>query len=357
MGQENAPGVKDLIPEVDYQAKPSQTLLSILEAHGLHYERLTDIPPKVAREVQRRAVFADFRSIEVTEEVIRDSLAQPILENLLVTRIGYCSQAAGHFIPRPEGSLDHVLHYCVKGKGWCEIHGRRWTIAPDTVMLIPAGVPHCYGAMDKDPWTIHWIHFTGKMAADYCSLLDATEETPLFLLPCSEKLLSIFETTYQQMNNVHSYGQLVAASGTLAQFLGLANLERHSVNTRSLAAEKNLEKTVDFMRENAGNRYTLQQFAKIACMSSHHYCSLFKTRYGFSPIEYFNRVKVRKACAMLSSTSMQVREIAQSVGFDDAYYFSRLFRKIVGVSPNEYRKTRHNRDIQSTADIASKGEL
>jgi len=149
---------KELIPEVGYRAKPSQTLQSILAAHGLYYERLTDIPVKVAREIQRRAVFADFRSIEVAGEMIRDALTRPILKDLLVTRIGYCSRASGHFIPRPEGSLDHVLHYCVDGKGWCEIGGRRWTITPQTVLLIPARVPHCYGAVEKDPWSIYWIH-------------------------------------------------------------------------------------------------------------------------------------------------------------------------------------------------------
>jgi len=335
--------IAKLIPEVGYRARSSQTLQSILETHGLHFDQLTDIPPKVAREIQRRPVFADFRSIELPGEMIRESLARAILTNLLVTRIGYCSRAAGHFIPRPEGSLDHVLHYCVEGKGWCEIGGRRWTIPPQTVLLLPAGVPHCYGAMKKEPWSIYWIHFAGRTAAAYCQLLGATAETPLFHLPCTEELLAVFEATYQLMNGVHAYGQLVAASGTLAQFLSMANLARHSVNSRSNTAEKNLEKTVAFMKENVTSHYSLQHFAQIAHMSPHHYCSLFKKRYGFSPIEYFNRLKIRKARELLSATNMQVRQVARNLGFDDPYYFSRLFRKLVGVSPNDYRKARGNR--------------
>ena len=57
MNRNSSDDISRLIPEVGYRAKPSQTLQSILAAHGLHYERLTDIPPRVAREIQRRAVF------------------------------------------------------------------------------------------------------------------------------------------------------------------------------------------------------------------------------------------------------------------------------------------------------------
>jgi AraC family transcriptional regulator, arabinose operon regulatory protein len=338
MSEKPANDVRKLIPEVGYRARPSQTLPSILAAHGLHYERLTDIPPKVAREIQRRAVFADFRSIEVAGELIRASLKRPILKDLLVTRIGHCSRAAGHFIPRPEGSLDHVLHYCVAGKGWCEIEGRRWTIAPQTVLLIPAGVPHCYGAADENPWSIYWIHFTGRAAADYCRLLGVSAEAPLFHLPSTDEILSGFEATYELMNGMHSDGQLVAASGALSRFLSMANLRRHSINARSHSAEKNLQKTEQFMRENVVGRYSLRDFARIAHMSSHHYCALFKTRYGFSPIDYFNRLKIRAARQWLADPGVQVRQVARRLGFDDQYYFSRLFRKIVGIAPNEYRK-------------------
>ncbi|MBN2024157.1 MAG: helix-turn-helix domain-containing protein [Pirellulales bacterium] len=331
--------VKWLIPEVGYHATPRQTLQSILAAHGLHYDRLEDIPPKVAREIQRRPVFEDFRSIELPAPTILASLGQPLLRDLLVTRIGYCTHAAGHFIPRPEGSLDHVLTYCVAGQGWCEIGGRRWLIPEDTVLLVPAGAPHCYGAAADDPWSMYWIHFTGRAAGDYARLLGATAENPLFRLVRSQEILSVFEMTYRLMHNVHAHMQLVAASGALAHFLGMANIARHSVNNRSHTAEVNVRKTVLFMREHLGGRYSLRQFAQMAHMSAHHYCSLFKTRHGFSPIEYFNRLKIQHARELLTGSGMQIRQIARDLGFDDPYYFSRLFRRIVGVSPAQYRKS------------------
>jgi len=331
------------IPEVGYRAVPSQTLRSILAAHGLHYETLTEVPPAVAREVQRRPVFEDFRSIELPGPTIRASLGQPILADLLVTRIGYCARAAGHFIPRPEGSLDCVLHYCVDGQGWCELAGRRFSIPSETVLLIPAGVPHGYGAAEGDPWSIYWIHFTGRAAADYCRLLDASPESPVFRLACSQEIRSALEATYRAMDNVHAYSQLAAATGALARFLTLANTQRGSLNQRARSAEANVRATAEFMAENLAGRYSLKLLAQMAHMSAQHYCHLFKAQHGFSPIEYFNRLKIQRARELLSGTSVQVREIARSLGFEDPYYFSRLFRRIVGVSPAQYRRSPRDR--------------
>ncbi|MBN2293744.1 MAG: AraC family transcriptional regulator [Pirellulales bacterium] len=333
-----ATAAKDLIPEVGYRARPSQTLQSILAAHGLEYDSVDDIPPKIAREIQRRPVFEEFRSIEMPAGEIKDSLDREILRDLLVTRIGYTANAAGHFIPRPEGSLDCVLHYCVDGRGWCEMMGRRWIVPADTVLLIPCNVPHCYGAMDNDPWSIYWIHFTGRAAIEYCRLLQVDAENPLFNLACSEEILSAFESIYASMNKIHTHNNLAAATGALSRFLTLANTRRLSANTRSRTAEENVRKTIAFMKENLSGHYSLKQLARIARMSPNHYSGVFRRCHDHPPLEYFNRLKIQRACRLLETTELQVQEIARELGFEDPYYFSRAFKKLIGCSPNAFRK-------------------
>ena len=326
-----------LIPDVGYHPMPSQTLPGILAAHGLCYDGLEEIPPKIAREICRRPIFEDFRSIELPQATIQESLNQSILEELLVTRIGYCSYAAGHYIPRPEGSLDHILIYCVAGKGWCEMGGKRWVVPEDTVLLIPRNTAHCYGAVADDPWSNYWIHFTGRVSPDYYRLFDARVDSPLFRLTRSEELLSAFEAAYQPMSAVHNRNHLVAGTGALGRFLGMANLKRHSMEARSHTAEEKIQETVQFMKENPTGRYSLQELAQMARMSRHHYCKVFRRKHGFSPLEYFNRLKIQKACQLLLGTTLQVRQIALTLGFEDPYYFSRLFRKTIGLSPTQYR--------------------
>jgi YesN/AraC family two-component response regulator len=55
-------------------------------------------------------------------------------------------------------------------------------------------------------------------------------------------------------------------------------------------------------------------------------------------MEYFNRLRMQRACELLQTTGRPVLEIGCKVGYNDPYYFSRAFKKIIGVSPNEYRK-------------------
>ena len=67
--------------------------------------------------------------------------------------------------------------------------------------------------------------------------------------------------------------------------------------------------------------------------------SLFKQSTGYSPIDYFIQMKMQKASQQLNFSNLSVKAIAMNMGFDDPYYFSRRFRKIMGSSPKIYRET------------------
>ena len=65
---------------------------------------------------------------------------------------------------------------------------------------------------------------------------------------------------------------------------------------------------------------------------------LFKEETGFSVIEYINNCRIGRACTMLNNTNVQIKDVALSVGFSDQLYFSKVFRKLKGITPTEYRK-------------------
>ncbi|PGH40196.1 MAG: AraC family transcriptional regulator, partial [Candidatus Nephrothrix sp. EaCA] len=59
---------------------------------------------------------------------------------------------------------------------------------------------------------------------------------------------------------------------------------------------------------------------------------------GYSPMVFFNRLKVQRACQYLKSSTLRINEIAYKIGIQDPFYFSRMFAKTIGISPAEYRK-------------------
>ena len=67
---------------------------------------------------------------------------------------------------------------------------------------------------------------------------------------------------------------------------------------------------------------------------------MFKKHTGHSPLNYFNLMKIRKACELIDSTSMKLNQISSKLGFTDPLYFSRLVSSIMGMSPKAYRTRR-----------------
>jgi AraC-like DNA-binding protein len=78
--------------------------------------------------------------------------------------------------------------------------------------------------------------------------------------------------------------------------------------------------------------------ADFSNLSVTHFSALFRKKTGHSPIEYFNHLKIQKACQYLAFTSMTVKELAFYIGIEDQYYFSRMFTRLMGISPSAYRK-------------------
>ena len=91
------------------------------------------------------------------------------------------------------------------------------------------------------------------------------------------------------------------------------------------------------MHQHIDKKITLSDLADHCGLSVSHYSLLFKKRTSRTPIQYFNKLKIQKACQMLDLTDMHIKEISIRLDFEDQFYFSRVFRKEMGLPPIEYR--------------------
>lgn len=265
----------------------------------------------------------------------------PLSAILHITDIGFYPHAAYHFRERTLPLEQYVFIYCVTGSGWYSIDGRHYEVGADSYFILPAGYPHSYGASAIDPWTIYWIHFKGTLASEFMP-----ESLAPVSIPPGEKSriahrIDIFEEIMMTLDNGHEIENLLYACSVFHHFLGsLRFLQQYrAVDTALSPGADIIDKAIHYMNENIGKQLRLAQIASYTGYSPSQFSARFVKNTGSSPIEYFNRLKIRYACRLLEYSRLKINNICHKVGIADPYYFSRLFKHMTGQSPADYRRT------------------
>ena len=283
--------------------------------------------------------FIGEQSIVLPQIVIEAEKNDPLVSSLYITDIGYYPHADRHFRERKEPISQHVLIYCVEGAGWYQIGTEKYQVSENQYFILPPNIPHAYGADEQNPWTIYWIHFTGKHAAIYSQ--DAA--TPQRIAPAVNSRImernTIFEDIFSTLSQSFNQESLRYASSLLHYYLATMRylrLYRKSLpDTNSISHE-----VIHYLHENIEKRVTLEKIAKYMGYSPSYISMIFRKETGHSPLQYLNRMRIEMACQWLDTTNLKVNQICHKVGIDDPYYFSRLFRTVTSMSPSEYRKER-----------------
>lgn len=283
--------------------------------------------------------FTGERCLVLPESRIREVRRNPWFAALYVTDIGHYPHARNHYRQRDEPIGEHILIYCMEGSGYFSIGGKEYRVTENQFFILPPGVPHRYGADDRNPWTIYWIHFGGTMAPYYSNgLYEPQELAPMAHSRLGERI-ALFETIYRTLEWGYGNENLLYAASVLHHLLASFRFI-HQFRGRwdEFVQTDIVDTAILFMQENIEKKISVGELAAYVGYSVSHLTALFHARTGLAPIACFNRLKIRQACRLLDSTDMKVNQICHKVGVGDCFYFSRLFRKETGMSPTAYRK-------------------
>jgi transcriptional regulator GlxA family with amidase domain len=107
--------------------------------------------------------------------------------------------------------------------------------------------------------------------------------------------------------------------------------------TTAIGRGQRIDQSIHYMMDHLNQPLQVARLAALENVSASHYFALFKSRTGHSPIDFFIRLRMRRACQLLRGTSLSIKEIAATLGYDDPFYFSRIFKAIHNVAPRQYR--------------------
>lgn len=257
----------------------------------------------------------------------------PVLKNLFVTDAGFFFEAVAHRRDRKRGAPGAVIIVCLAGRGWVKLGAGILPVRPGQVILIAPGQPHSYGTDPSDAWTIVWAHFGGEELGFWWRILALSKEGGIIQARGRAPEQLELGRVHEQLSAGYDEPRQIAAAAALRW-----SLAQLSGAGESAEGERDdIEAVATWMREHVGQRVSVTALARRAGLSPAHFSLCFKLRTGFAPIDYFLRLKIRRACGMLDGTLWTVERVARELGYEDAFYFSRLFRSIMGCSPKAYR--------------------
>lgn len=113
----------------------------------------------------------------------------------------------------------------------------------------------------------------------------------------------------------------------------------HYRRAKQCRATQQVEGVIAYMLKNLDKPLRVSTLAALAGVSSPHFFALFKSATGFAPMDFFIRLRMRRACQLLMNPLVTVKEVAAALGYEDQFYFSRLFKSIIGIAPRDYRQS------------------
>ncbi|MFV0505376.1 MAG: AraC family transcriptional regulator [Bacteroidales bacterium] len=278
------------------------------------------------------------KAIITPYNIRKQQQSNPINRQLYITHIGYYPNAKFHYRERMEGARENVFVYCSDGGGWLQTSKGKAEIHKNQCFIMPANSYHAYGANKNNPWSIYWFHFLGDNVYLFSSIIgkviniDATDSNRI------NDRLSLFGEMYDNLEMGYSPDNLEYASLCLSYFLGSIMHINQFRRVRNIKKMDSIQKSITFMKENLEKKISLEEIAENSGYSVSHFGSLFTQKTSFSPMTYYNQLKVQRACSYLQFTDLKIKEIAYKLGFYDQFHFSKTFTNEMGLTPKVYRK-------------------
>lgn len=234
------------------------------------------------------------------------------------------------------GVRDHYLiHHIIAGKGYYSVAGKIFELTAGQTFLIYPDVEVSYWADRESPWEYYWVGFSGSDASVLIGNTDFTRDNPVISTPFNDELKDAFLDIYNSRGN--SEASIVRMTGYL--YIALSTIIEHSSDIKATNTSfAYAQKAVDFITCNYSRQIGVTDISDYVGISRSHLYRIFMENLLVSPADFLTEFRIKQACHLFKHTSLSIGAIANSVGFSDSLYFSKVFHKHKGISPSEYIK-------------------
>ena len=238
---------------------------------------------------------------------------------------------------RPKGRLDYQLLYIVSGKGHFYFHGEDRVVYAGRMVLIQPRQEQHYEYFGEDKPEVYWVHFTGGDVKNILRSYNIPMDDPIFYSGASSTYSYLFKEMIHELQDCKTGYEDLLAMYLRQIFLLVQRTRQEERPTVSTYIQEEMEFARRYFNEHYNEPISIQEYAESRNMSVCYFQRNFKQIVKHTPMQYLLTIRVNNAASLLETTDYSMAEIAAIVGYEDPLYFSRLFRKIKGVSPRDYR--------------------
>ncbi len=230
-----------------------------------------------------------------------------------------------------------LLHYIVSGKGYYTLKKKTYTVTSGQIFVARPGELIFYEADKNDPWHYMWIGFEANTALP--SII--TKKDIVNANDCEAVFSDILK------GRAMKAGQAEYISGKIWELVAkFTEIENPVV----LKNEDYAERAKTIIHARYQNGITVAQMAKMLNLERSYFSTVFRKTVGMSPQEYLKNYRLDAAANMISEEGVSVSEAAFSTGYTNIVNFSRMFKRKFGVSPSDYAKSSIEKKIENGTD-------
>lgn len=240
---------------------------------------------------------------------------------------------------RPKGRIDYQIIYIASGKAhfYFDNQEESQVVTAGNIVLYKPKEMQKYIYYAQDNPEVYWVHFTGYEVKNLLRKYGFNMNDRVFHVGSSQDYFNIFQNLISELK-MHKNNYRDMVSMLFQQMLILMQRYIDSDTDGVSHMPDVISKACQFFQKNYRQEIAIENYAKEIHFSTCWFIRTFKQHTGMSPLHYITKIRMSNAQHLLKNTSYSIAEIANIVGYDNPLYFSRVFKKYVGLPPTQYRK-------------------
>lgn len=236
-------------------------------------------------------------------------------------------------------NLSSYLFFIVlSGSGTLEYNNIKYSLKTGDCIFLNCKNPYLHRT-SENLWKLKWVHFYGiNMNNIYDKYLEqgGLSYFQSHNFSSYEKILDDLYTIADSSDNIKDM-KIFEKLTSLITLLMEDNIKT-KYNFQTSSKKQNLQEIKDYLEQHYKERITLDQLSEIFFINKFYLTRIFKTQFGISINNYLMQLKITHAKNLLRFSDMSIENIGNECGIDDPNYFARMFKKVEGITPGEFRR-------------------